>query len=355
MEIEIRLLKDSEIDFVNDLYNTVYKKSRSKAEFEWEFLNGPSGKAIYIVAVDTEKTGNPIIGTQAAIPLKLKNHLGEEVLTAKSEDTLLDPNYRGKKIFDQMYQLLFSACRNAGIEVIWGFTYAKKPFEKLGFEIPFDSLQGIMPLDLIKSGSYLSSLNESNGTWDKFKVYGFVLYAKLKALNFFTKINSSSYVFKQTLAADKSGLFNSISSIDFLIQDSDYNKWRITANPFKNDYVEYSLFLNDIVVANSIINYRSAGFAYIEQLIFEGKLNKNEQLFFIQQLVKVIKDKGAFLIRYWGFENNEISININKQLTACGFTFIKKGTGFVWKNLNENNRISYNQLFLSRMFTQGNY
>jgi hypothetical protein len=355
MEIEIRLLKISEIDFVNDLYNTVYKKSRSKAEFEWEFISGPAGKAIYIVAVDTEKTGNPIIGTQAAIPLKMQNHLCQEILTAKSEDTLLDPNYRGKKIFDKMYQLLFSACKDAGIEVIWGFTYAKKPFEKLGFEIPFDSLQGIMPLETIKSASYLSSLNEANGAWDKFKVYGFVLYSKLKAFKFFTKNNSSIFVFKQTSFLDKNSLFESINNTDFLLQNSEYNNWRITTNPFKNDYVEYSLFLNNKVVANAIINYRSAGFAYIEQLIFEGNLNENEQLFFIQQLIKIIKNKGAFLIRYWGFENNETSINLNKQLAACGFTFIKKGTGFVWKNLNENKRISYQQLFLSRMFTQGNY
>src|SRR5947207_3116997 len=102
MELEIRLIRPEEYTFANDLYNTVYGSKREFSRFEWEFLHAPFGKAIYVVAIDKNKSGNPVIGTQSAIPIILLNSKGDEILTAKSEDTLLDPSYRGKKIFEKM-------------------------------------------------------------------------------------------------------------------------------------------------------------------------------------------------------------------------------------------------------------
>lgn len=129
MNIRIRLLLDSEYATVNEVYNEAYGNIRPLDSFKWEFVNGPWGKAIYVIAEDLEKQGNKIIGTQSAIPMVFINGKGETVLTAKSEDTFVHPDYRGHKLFDRMYELLFSECKNAGIQYLWGFTYARKPFE----------------------------------------------------------------------------------------------------------------------------------------------------------------------------------------------------------------------------------
>ena len=115
MNIRIRLLLDSEYATVNEVYNEAYGNIRPLDSFKWEFVNGPWGKAIYVIAEDLEKQGNKIIGTQSAIPMVFINGKGETVLTAKSEDTFVHPDYRGHKLFDRMYELLFSECKNAGI------------------------------------------------------------------------------------------------------------------------------------------------------------------------------------------------------------------------------------------------
>ena len=100
MNIEIRLLKDGEELEVIRLFNSSHPQQRSLEHFHWEFRDAPAGKGIYVVAFDTEQ--NKIVGTQAAIPIELICNNGERMLTAKSEDTLLDPAYRGKGLFDKM-------------------------------------------------------------------------------------------------------------------------------------------------------------------------------------------------------------------------------------------------------------
>ena len=153
--INIRLIQDSDIDLINEFHNRIYQDNRTKEDFIWEFYNAPAGKAIYIVAEDLAK--NKIIGTQCAIPIILKKADGKEILSGKSEDTLVDPEYRGMQLFEKMYSSLFSECRKSGINYIWGFTPALKPFIKIGFEAPYLHHQSLMTINIIKSYKYLSN------------------------------------------------------------------------------------------------------------------------------------------------------------------------------------------------------
>src|SRR6478609_6485041 len=115
MPITIRLLQDHEVELANIFFNKVYQTNRPIENFKWEFLNGPFGKAIYTIAVDDSTTTHTkIVGIQCAIPIELISSKGKIVLTAKSEDTLVDPSYRGQKIFERMYELLFEECKKAG-------------------------------------------------------------------------------------------------------------------------------------------------------------------------------------------------------------------------------------------------
>src|SRR5262245_56751663 len=122
MNIRIRLMLDGDIGAVNEVYNNAYGNIRPLSFFEWEFLQGPWGQANYVIVEDLDRPGNKIIGTQSAIPIVFVNGAGENVLTAKSEDTFVHPEYRGHKLFDRMYDLLFEECKKRGIEYIWGFT-----------------------------------------------------------------------------------------------------------------------------------------------------------------------------------------------------------------------------------------
>src|ERR1035437_8870639 len=125
--------KEDDYKKINDFFNKIYSANRTIEQFYWEFHNAPAGRAIYIIAEDDGK----IIGTQCAIPIYLENSIGEKILSGKSEDTLVDPLYRGQNIFYKLYDVLFEKCLENKIKILWDFTTAYKPFKKMGFEIPY--------------------------------------------------------------------------------------------------------------------------------------------------------------------------------------------------------------------------
>jgi len=118
----------------------------SPAIVDWEYFDPDLTREGMIVgALD----GNVLIGTQAYIPYRgwWKDRT---ILTCKSESTLVSPDYRGQKVFDRMYALGFDLCRQAGVDCIWGFTTAVKPFAKVGFDVSGELYQEVLSWSPIK-------------------------------------------------------------------------------------------------------------------------------------------------------------------------------------------------------------
>src|SRR3979490_2564486 len=92
-DIEITVLNDAEINLADEFFNSIYKAGRDEKKFLWEFRKSPALPGIYVLAKDRE-TGK-VVGCQGAIPVNVVTAKGETVLTAKSEDTLVHPDYRG--------------------------------------------------------------------------------------------------------------------------------------------------------------------------------------------------------------------------------------------------------------------
>ena len=230
MNIRIRLLLDSEYATVNEVYNEAYGNIRPLDSFKWEFVNGPWGKAIYVIAEDLEKQGNKIIGTQSAIPMVFINGKGETVLTAKSEDTFVHPDYRGHKLY-----------------------------------------------------KYLTSLNESNGLKEKAKILALVLASRCNSLFHSLKVASKINYFKsddyslKKKVVEKNLLAN--TNLWSIHQTQKYLDWRLKLNPFANNYLQFSDHNeNDLVNSAVLVNYRKEGFAYIEEINFVDKSSFNSCL-----------------------------------------------------------------------------
>lgn len=352
MNYVVRKLVESDFESANYLYSKVYNKERSNKDFIWEFVDGPAGRAIYVGAFDGEK----LIGTQAAIPLYFINERGERVLTAKSEDTLLDPEYRGKGLFDQMYKLLFDECQKIGIVSIWGFTYAKKPFLKLGFEIPFETNNAIFVFNPVESYKYLSRLNLQNKLREKFMIAVFVFVSYLKQAFYIKKRFDLNIKFKNV--SSNVSLLNNIlkrEECQTLNQDEKYFDWRIKLNPYGNDYKECCLEDEQSKkVASIIFNIRSDGFAYIEQMLFDRLLPESAKQSMISNLLSYLKKRKVFLIRFWGMECNHINTEEIGLLKKCGFVFSGKGTAFVYRKIAPDLCVNPSNILISRLFTQGN-
>jgi len=351
MAIIVRLLQDHEANLANLFFNQVYGVNRSSEHFNWEFINGPFGKAIYIVALDdTSPSDQPkVVGIQCAIPIEFIHTSGSTILTAKSEDTLVDPNYRGQKIFERMYELLFDECRKAGIKYIWGFTPAQKAFERIGFEIPFKTEQALVVYKPIAAYHYLKNLNAKNTTTDKLKILGLSLLAWVKGFS----MPSRSLNLVEVPIEDKRDFFGRLyqgRNYYGLNENSAYLKWRLLDNPFGNHYKYFQLKDGEEVVADVVINHRE-NVSYLEQLYYRADLDVNQLLI---TLSKKCRAEGANLLRAFCFSSNEILSKQGQAISSAGFTYLKRGSFFVWKSLDPTNQIKPEQLLLNRLFTQGN-
>ena len=117
--------------------NTVLNHSVDKKVWSWEFESIP--KTIFTVAM----AGEEIAGTQSMLPVFL--NINDSIYeTAKSETSFLNPVFRGKKIFEKLYQLAVDETVMNGTKLIWGFTPALKAWKNnLGFETFDDEIQFI--------------------------------------------------------------------------------------------------------------------------------------------------------------------------------------------------------------------
>ncbi|MEI9920261.1 MAG: GNAT family N-acetyltransferase [Bacteroidota bacterium] len=349
-EIEIRLLREDDIQSINALYEKAYGVHRSEEKFRWEFQQGPAGPSIYVVAVDTK--ANKIVGTQCAIPLYVTNASGELILTAKSEDTLVDSNYRGKSIFEKMYALLFDECRKAGIVSIWGFTYAIKPFAKLGFDIPFRCNFGLIVFDSIGGYNYFNSLKDKRTSVEKSKIAALAIASRLRYMFNMGSRTTKGYKVSKNVRDHLEDLAPSQPGVFFLHHDSKFMGWRLRNNPYPNNHLYYSLLNESGKVVASVICSQTEEVAYIMHLAFARNLSDETKRSFLNNVISDLSNK-AKVLRFWGFTHNETGRNEIEILKQSGFIFTEQGISFVWKKLGETGSLNVNDFALSRMASQG--
>lgn len=353
--VNYRLANEQDYEKINSFYNRIYQSNRTIEQFFWEFHDAPFGHSIYVIAED----GDKIVGTNCVIPIDLICDNKEVVRSGKSEDTLVDPDYRGQNIFYEIYEFLFQKCKEANIQVIWGFTTAKKPFKKLGFEIPFDNEQSLAVNKIGKSYSFLSSLNSSNKSIDKLKILGLCMISKVKTIG---RINSKPLAYR---IDEKSEVINGVDTLIFenqihsnsaifaINQTPDFQDWRIYKNPNFYKVHTYSFYNeDDTLKALIIFNSHANKVAYICQSTFCPSLSEIEKVQILQHVTKKLFNSGIVLVRSWLFNTN----NLNNQEIAlhrsAGYSILKRGNGFVWKSLNEIT-ISPENFYLSRIASQG--
>jgi GNAT superfamily N-acetyltransferase len=128
--LDIHTLTDDDIAELTTFHNQYYGSKRTPKEWHWQYRSLLPEQAVFSVARDNGR----IIATQAMMPIRLK--IGREVvLTGKSENTLLMPEYRGKGVMEELYETAVEDCRAKGMSFLWGFTNAAKAFRRFGFRV----------------------------------------------------------------------------------------------------------------------------------------------------------------------------------------------------------------------------
>lgn len=352
--VKYRQAIEKDYKSINDFYNRIYSSNRTLKQFYWEFHNCPCGKSIYIIAEDGEK----IVGTNCVIPIELINSNKQIILTGKSEDTLVDPDYRGQNIFYNLYQLLFEKCIEHDIKVVWGFTSAYKPFKKLGFDIPYEHQQNLVVNKIFSSYIYLSGLNKNNILLDRMKIFGLCIYSKLK----FTNSTNSSvlkrfHISRQEILEQITDLIhtnlNANEDTIAIHQSPEFQKWRIYQNPNYHRVHTFGFYdKNDRLKGLIVVNSHPDKIAYISHSIFHAELKQEEIIAMITYTTKEMFKDGITLIRNWLFDHNSYNTNEIELYKRAKYTILNRGIGLVWKEL-QGFQLNPKGFHLSRIATQG--
>lgn len=357
-DIIFRTLEDDDIPRVNNFYNNYHQGGRTMDQFRWEFQEGPHGKAVYCLAIVAE-TGQ-IIGIQAGLPLFCINTTNEKVLTIKSEDTLIDTDLcatlRKKNLFKELYVYFIARCRDQGAECIWGFTWVKNSLKRIGFQIPFDTGQGLLVIHPVKSFRNLSKLNIRNTLVDKIKIGALVtiswvfgwkrrFYSSMNELTLIDGIYSNVNFF--------TGLSQNDHDLVYISQDQAYLDWRLKKNPYPLKYSVLNFLYRYLPVGQVITSFHPNGQGYIEQFLFVPGLPAKTQKLILKMAVQYLSQAGAIHVRVLTFNGNPVNRSEMNLLKSFGFFLIKKGMGFIFLSLNHRLGIRPDQFLLSRLYSQG--
>ena len=353
--VKYRIANKKDYEAINSFHNKIYSSNRTIKQFYWEFHYCPFGKSIYVIAEDKQK----IIGTNCVIPIELIDSNNQIILSGKSEDTLVDPEYRGQNVFYNIYHVLFDLCKKNGIKVIWGFTSAKKPFKKLGFTIPFEHQQSIAVNKIFSSYRHLIGLNSKNKVLDKLKIFGLCLYSKsrvfIKNKNLLLEkynITVQEQIVEGINDLIKSNLSNP-SSLFYISQSNKFQKWRIYDNPNYHNIYTFG-FYNDenILQGLIIINSDRNKVGYISQSTFHASLDESVAVRMLKFATDNLFDLGIILIRNWQFNHNVLNRKESECFNKANHVHLKKGISLVWKELDGID-IRPEMFYLSRIATQG--
>ncbi|MFH1699117.1 MAG: GNAT family N-acetyltransferase [Candidatus Zixiibacteriota bacterium] len=367
--MEIRLIAEGEEKLCNDFHNRIYKNNRSLHQWKWEFvLNNYNQSIPFAVAVDKDR----VVGTQSFIPIRMIDKDGV-YWTAKSEETLVDPDYRGQKLFEKMYSLLFDYAKEHEFAFIWGFTPAIKAFKRMDFSIPGNVEQIFIPF-MNKSISAMMDKEYHNlpqSMKNKIKIavsrtagIPAQLFSSIKiALNKNQNINSldiKTWDSPDVQSGEVCERFIEKWGGTTIYRDSKYLHWRLFDNPYVKSVVK-AIYNKDKLLGWVAYTMADDGMGYLVDLMVadddaEFSLIDQIRALLLEAIIGT-RNMGATGIRGWHVNNHPFDNLTCKIAKSVGFYHFKRGHAVVIYNCEAGKkRVSFDKFddwFISRIYTEG--
>lgn len=349
--IAIQQLGSSHNTEVIEYLDKVLNHDVNNKVWDWEF--NTLKNTVFTMAKDDAL----IIGTQSMLPLELC--IGDKVVnTAKSETSYLDGNYRGKKIFEQLYQLAIDEIHKRGSLLIWGFTPAIKAWRN---NLKFMTYEDEM---LIAEGLVGYYPLRTNAWKSRNMLFAIGKYALINARSFRNKMKLNSILKSRNditvseSLRDKNDITKLYSEIRGGQKDTitlqmspEYIQWRMDANPVMV-YSKKYFYVQDRLVAMTIY------------AITDGKLILSDLTFSADDTVlkhvlkHLIKNNKCHSIQYWGNKSHPLNQSIFSVLNSIGAaSHTDTSRCFVFKNLDESNSYTMptelSKWYINGLWTEG--
>lgn len=375
MQLEVCLATQADISDCNELHNKFYGISRTLEQWDWTFDNGllDLPELSFIIVRDGEK----LVGTQALIPIQMVDQQGV-YWTAKSEETLVEANYRGQQLSGRMYNFAFEFCTAHNIASIWGFTPARKALERAGFEIPAQTAQLIRPLRL-PALSQLAGLMDSDSRGAKrFLMQSALMLASgiLTGLSAMTDavfgaagksaVKSGNLDLRDLAEADDACANLCRAFVEewggtTIYRDAKYLNWRIFSNRFLRANV-VAAYHGEELLGWCAFSEDSDGVGYIIDIVCilspDGTVDARECVgALLSNATKRLRDMGASSIRAWSMTSHKFDLVVKQVLLRQGFYSLKRGNSVVLYRLKDSNGDTRVQDFsdwsVTRIYTEG--
>lgn len=354
--MQVEFLKDNDVEECNDFHNRAYGTNRSLKQWHWQFDRPLGDRRPFVVAKDDGR----IVGTQALMPITMVDDTGD-ILTAKSEETLVDPIMRGKGVFQKMYEPLFDYASKQGIKAIWGFTPAYKAFEAVGFGVPARTSQLVLPFSTRAAGAFSSSV----GT-------GFRRAVVTAAIGSAAVISAArvALAFNNAIGVRLEVLDCPPLEADFLcrefvrgwggvtiLRDQGYLNWRYYENPVVRATL-LGAYRDNSLVGWVAFSLDESSVGYIVDAIVPPADDAQQVLHaLILQSILTLRSAGAVAVRSWNLNSHPFDRLISKVARRLGFYLIRRGEPVVLYLANgkaaAQSLSNWDDWYVTRAYTQG--
>ncbi len=286
------------------MFKEVFGIDRSKERWNWQFNQHVHGKGWIFVA-----KSNDIIVGQFALRRNHINFMGSELIAGQSCDTMVNPEFRGRRVFTDLAKKAYEFAQKDGLSIAFSFPNR-------------NSYPGYMRLLKRNRIANLKCYYFRTGIKKYFgklidRLFKILLYLvnhcyiviERKIMPDMCNVKTSS-----NLADDSKSLLNEHHYYEVLSiwKDFNYMQWRYINHP-NFTYSFHTLYVNDRIEGLAVTRNSEDSVAICEFL--HRSKHPRQSVYFLRHIVKYYLKSSAQKIEFHGWDNGFFDY----VFKACGF------------------------------------
>lgn len=356
--LAIREVAASDVEKIISFHNAAHGDNRKPEHWMWEYKGNYPDSSVFTIIED----GEQIVATLGMIPIYIYVQ-GKRLLCGKCENALLHPEYRGRGLFQDLFEFALSLCKARGMQFAWAYAAAiatVKAVRKIRFHT-YDNM-------IYDSVSILDPRCNLSGVWERnanavkkvIKSLTFLLFWLYSSILRATCWPSGSreLVVRETLAdqQDLDNLYkrlrNRYPDLIHIHLDEKYLRWRLYNHPVF-EYRTYFVYEGDLLVAYAFVNTHNRRMAYLTDFTFESV---DAGKFLLQRVLDEMCAEDVGAATFWGNKRNPVIRRTFGLLRRFGFVQRKTPNHFVIRNLSfgdEEGLLDMTHWHMNGLWTEG--